>query len=88
MKLFKSKLFLTTLSGIFFVCSDALDMEPTFRDGNHKKIAFAASIGGSSHINWVLSICDELGNRGHNVSFLTTVSYKRKNKKPKLTPKT
>jgi hypothetical protein len=75
MKFSKSNLFLTLISASFLVCSDALGMKQTFRYGNYKNIAFSASIGGASHINWVLSIGDELGLRGHNVSFLTTVSY-------------
>ncbi|KAI7901476.1 uncharacterized protein BX663DRAFT_437558 [Cokeromyces recurvatus] len=29
-------------------------------------------MGGSSHYNWVLDISDELGRRGHNVSFLAS----------------
>jgi hypothetical protein len=53
---------------------NALEMQPIFREGNYKNIAFSALVGGSSHHNWVLSIIDELGQRGHNVSYLTTVS--------------
>jgi len=38
-----------------------------------KNIAFCVSGGGSSHIEWVLSIMEELSNRGHITTFLTRV---------------
>lgn len=38
-----------------------------------KNILFGSVGGGSSHINWVLSILDELANRGHNITFVTHV---------------
>lgn len=74
MKIFKSKSFFACLIAGLLGCYNALDIKPTFRDKNYKNIVFAASVGGASHINWVLSICEELGLRGHNLSFLTTVS--------------
>ncbi|KAI7889149.1 uncharacterized protein EV154DRAFT_553305 [Mucor mucedo] len=72
MKSFKIKLLLGCFTTGLLTFSYAIDMKPTFRDENYKKIAFSASIGGAPHINWVLSICNELGLRGHNLSFLTT----------------
>jgi hypothetical protein len=38
-----------------------------------KNIGFFCAIGGSSHTTWVLTILDELADRGHNVTFLTKV---------------
>ncbi|KAI8342883.1 hypothetical protein EDC96DRAFT_578480 [Choanephora cucurbitarum] len=49
-----------------------LYLKPTFYDGGHKNIAFFAPFGGSSHSIWVLDICNELGRRGHNVSYITS----------------
>ncbi|KAI8377906.1 uncharacterized protein BYT42DRAFT_572128 [Radiomyces spectabilis] len=45
------------------------DLVPDFR--TPKNFAFVATTGGSSHVNWVLSIMNDLGNRGHNVTFFT-----------------
>jgi hypothetical protein len=39
-----------------------------------KNIGFVAPMGGSSHITWVLTILDELCERGHNITFFTRVS--------------
>lgn len=61
------------LSASLLVCSNALEMEHTYRQGSVKNIAFNAFMGGSSHHTWVLSIMDSLGQRGHNMSYLTTV---------------
>ncbi|KAI8889963.1 glycosyltransferase family 1 protein [Backusella circina FSU 941] len=36
-----------------------------------KNIGFFCALGGSSHTTWVLTILDELAERGHNVTFLT-----------------
>lgn len=55
------------------VTANAIELQPTFRQDNYKHIAFSASIGGSSHHHWVLSIMDNLAQRGHNLSYLTTV---------------
>ncbi|KAI9472427.1 MAG: hypothetical protein EXX96DRAFT_584046 [Benjaminiella poitrasii] len=41
----------------------------TFREP--KNIAFGATVGGSSHIVWPLLILEEMGKRGHNISFIT-----------------
>jgi hypothetical protein len=75
-----TKLFLTVLSASLLVASataEALQMKATFKDiGGYKNIAFGAVLGGASHYNWVLSIGEELGQRGHNVSFLTSVSIR------------
>ncbi|KAF7727862.1 hypothetical protein EC973_006975 [Apophysomyces ossiformis] len=42
-----------------------------------KNIMFAGLMGGSSHINWVLNIVDELAERGHNVTYLTRDDHAR-----------
>jgi hypothetical protein len=41
-----------------------------------KNIMFASMFGGSSHVNWVLTILDELSTRGHNITFVTSVSMR------------
>jgi len=51
---------------------DQLEMIQTFREP--KKIAFGALMGGASHINWVLSILDELTTRNHTAYFVTKAS--------------
>ncbi|KAI8369805.1 hypothetical protein EDC96DRAFT_503447 [Choanephora cucurbitarum] len=64
---------LSLTASLLLGSSQATDLETTYhQDLGFKKVAFFASIGGSSHYNWVLSICDELGSRGHNVTFLTS----------------
>lgn len=40
-----------------------------------KNIMFSCMYGGSSHMSWVLSILDELSNRGHSPHFLTRVKH-------------
>jgi hypothetical protein len=40
-----------------------------------KNIGFFCALGGSSHTSWVLTILDELAERGHNVTFLTKVKH-------------
>lgn len=72
------KSFFTILSASLLVCSATantlLQMKHTFRDiEGPKNIAFCAIMGGASHYTWVLSIEEELGQRGHNVSLVTTV---------------
>ncbi|KAI8875056.1 glycosyltransferase family 1 protein [Backusella circina FSU 941] len=47
----------------------------TFREP--KKMGFAGAIGGSSHFNWVLSIMDELADRGHNITFFAKDDFTR-----------
>ncbi|KAL9556177.1 hypothetical protein MBANPS3_002008 [Mucor bainieri] len=49
--------------------ADQLEMLQTFREP--KNIAFSALMGGASHINWVLSILDELTARNHTTFFVT-----------------
>ncbi|KAF7721230.1 hypothetical protein EC973_005092 [Apophysomyces ossiformis] len=39
-----------------------------------KTILFSVAFGGSSHVNWVLNIMDELGQRGHHLIFFPTAS--------------
>lgn len=58
----------TTLS-----LSNAFELKDTFREP--KNILFGNVGGGSSHINWVISILEELANRGHNITFVTHVIY-------------
>jgi hypothetical protein len=82
MKFYKSQasfLSIISVSSLLLYAANALDMtKPTFRDlDGYKNIAFSAFVGGSSHYNWVLSIGEELGQRGHNFSFLTWVRYKK-----------
>ncbi|KAI7889146.1 uncharacterized protein EV154DRAFT_467773 [Mucor mucedo] len=77
MKFSSKKPVLSLLAATLLVGSNALEMQPSFREGNFKNIAFTALIGGSSHHNWVLSIIDELGDRGHNVSYLTSTQETR-----------
>lgn len=77
MKLSQKKSLVSLVSACLLVGSyaDSVVMKPNFKElSGYKNIAFGASIGGSSHVNWVLSIGEELGIRGHNVSFFTTVS--------------
>ncbi|GAN09882.1 UDP-glucosyl transferase family protein [Mucor ambiguus] len=49
--------------------ANQLEMLQTFREP--KNIAFSALMGGASHINWVLSILDELTTRNHTTFFVT-----------------
>ncbi|GAN04448.1 UDP-glucosyl transferase family protein [Mucor ambiguus] len=54
----------------------AAELEPTFQQKHaSKNIAFFAPFGGASHMNWVLSIGNELGMRGHNITFLTVDEF-------------
>jgi hypothetical protein len=48
-----------------------VSISQTFREP--KNIALAGGIGGTSHFAWVLSIMDELANRGHNMTFFAKV---------------
>ncbi|KAI9482826.1 MAG: hypothetical protein EXX96DRAFT_518686 [Benjaminiella poitrasii] len=48
--------------------SSRFEVEQTFR--KPKRVAFSVLFGGSSHVNWVLSILDELTNRGHSAYFI------------------
>jgi hypothetical protein len=65
---------ITTASLFLFSAANALTLENTFKNNSHKNVAFFATFGGSSHYNWVLSVVDELGSRGHNSFFITGVS--------------
>jgi UDP:flavonoid glycosyltransferase YjiC (YdhE family) len=51
--------------------AQGFSLDQTFREP--KNILFGTMGGGSSHINWVLSILDELSTRGHNITFVTHV---------------
>jgi hypothetical protein len=53
------------------LCVQSFELGEPFRQP--KNILFGSVGGGSSHINWVLSILDELANRGHNITFVTHV---------------
>lgn len=74
-----SKAFSVLLSAGLLISSthaqSNLNLQSTFQNDNHKNIAFFAVIGGASHYNWVINIGDELGSRGHNFTFLTSVSF-------------
>ncbi|KAL0142477.1 hypothetical protein V8B55DRAFT_1498356 [Mucor lusitanicus] len=62
-------------AGLFATSAHAqsnLNLQPTFQNDGGKNIVFFSTIGGASHYNWVLNIGDELGSRGHNVTFLTS----------------
>lgn len=50
------------------------ELKPNFLENGSKKFAFVGLMGGSSHFNWVLSIGDELGERGHDFVFISSVS--------------
>lgn len=54
--------------------STLLELKSTIQDAQRKNIAFFSVTGGTSHYNWVLSIGEELGQRGHNFYFLSAVS--------------
>lgn len=41
-----------------------------------KNIMFSCMYGGSSHVNWVLTILEELSSRGHSTFFQTKVMYR------------
>jgi hypothetical protein len=43
--------------------------------GEPKNILFSALYGGSSHVNWVLNILQELSSRGHTASYITRVIF-------------
>jgi hypothetical protein len=61
-----------TIAFTFLIGSfNAFQLKETFRTS--KNILFGTVGGGSSHINWVLSILDELADRGHNVTYVTHV---------------
>ncbi|KAI7902929.1 uncharacterized protein BX663DRAFT_472518 [Cokeromyces recurvatus] len=40
-----------------------------------KRIAFSAFFGGASHVNWVLTILDELSTRDHSTFFITNEEH-------------
>ncbi|KAF7723895.1 hypothetical protein EC973_001518 [Apophysomyces ossiformis] len=42
-----------------------------------KTIVFSATMGGASHVKWVLSILNELAERGHHTIFLTKNDHKK-----------
>lgn len=50
------------------------ELKSTIQDAQRKNIAFFSVVGGTSHYNWVLSIGEELGQRGHTFYFLSAVS--------------
>lgn len=57
--------------------------EAAYRSGAPKNIIFGALVPGSSHVTWVLRFLDELAERGHNVTFVTVVSYSSPQKREK-----
>ncbi|KAI8073485.1 uncharacterized protein B0P05DRAFT_604795 [Gilbertella persicaria] len=52
-------------------------LKPTYFDNGLKNIAFFSVFGGSSHSLWVLDIGNELGRRGHNITYLTSEEQAR-----------
>ncbi|KAI8373522.1 hypothetical protein EDC96DRAFT_498624 [Choanephora cucurbitarum] len=69
----KSISLLSLTASLLLGSSQANNLETTYyQDFGFKKVMFYAPQGGSSHYNWVLNICEELGLRGHNVTFLTS----------------
>jgi hypothetical protein len=60
---------------LLFSVASTLELKESFREP--KNILFGSVGGGSSHINWVLNILEELANRGHNITFVTHVSEKK-----------
>lgn len=57
--------------GLLLSNANAFELVESFREP--KNILFGSVGGGSSHINWVLSILEELAARGHNITFVTHV---------------
>ncbi|KAK4510984.1 Ubiquinone biosynthesis protein coq9, mitochondrial [Mucor velutinosus] len=55
---------------VFEASSVQDELVETFREP--KNILFSSNFGGASHVKWVLTILDELSQRGHNVTFVTT----------------
>lgn len=75
----KSKSISAILSASLLICSTTraqtlLELKSTIHNADRKNIAFFSVVGGSSHYTWVLSIGEELGQRGHNFYFLSEVS--------------
>lgn len=71
MKAISIFIFVLLYSHLISANIDTLEMIQTFREP--KNIAFGALMGGASHINWVLSILDELTTRNHTAYFITRV---------------
>lgn len=67
---------LLVLFSFLMVTARAFQLEEAvYRSGMPKNIVFGAVVPGSSHVTWVLRFLDELAQRGHNVTFITVVSY-------------
>lgn len=66
------KLFSWATLASMALCAHSFELGESFRQP--KNILFGSVGGGSTHINWVLHVLDELANRGHNITFVTHVS--------------
>lgn len=64
-------LFLALLAISYVRLESTFDLTPDYHVP--KTIMFSCSIGGSSHVQWVLSILEELTSRGHRAIFYATV---------------
>ncbi|ORX60255.1 UDP-Glycosyltransferase/glycogen phosphorylase [Hesseltinella vesiculosa] len=53
----------------------ALELTETYQ--SPRSILFAATVGGSSHANWVLDIMNQLHARGHRIAFATNDDHVR-----------
>lgn len=59
-----------------FLCGTSYGKETLVEDYfEPKHVMFMSTFGGSSHVNWVLSILNELSKRGHRITYVTRVSY-------------
>ncbi|KAI8066779.1 hypothetical protein BC940DRAFT_333788 [Gongronella butleri] len=67
------------LYACFVVTVPALELLETY--ASPRTILFAATIGGSSHVNWVLEILQQLEERGHTTAFVTRDDHTRFGKK-------
>ncbi|CEG74966.1 hypothetical protein RMATCC62417_10085 [Rhizopus microsporus] len=55
-----------------FLCGTSYGKETLVEDYfEPKHVMFMSTFGGSSHVNWVLSILNELSKRGHRITYVT-----------------
>ncbi|KAG1448890.1 hypothetical protein G6F56_008814 [Rhizopus delemar] len=66
-------LFLALLAISYVRLESTFDLTPDYHVP--KTIMFSCSIGGSSHVQWVLSILEELTSRGHRAIFYATDNH-------------
>ncbi|KAI8377330.1 hypothetical protein BD560DRAFT_390794 [Blakeslea trispora] len=60
------------LCTLFCIKADTALTELIENYQQEKNVFFASMLGGASHVTWVLSILDELSNRGHSITFVTS----------------